>query len=762
MGEQIKVLFVVYRTEWWGCFDSYCRQECCRENTICYVMPVPRYERDADTYEVNPDKKYYFPEKLAPMLPQEAILADYRNFSLEQGFDRIYIHNPYDNCSRMDTVESDFYSMNLKQYTQKLIYVSHFIGLIPGNFGYCRAYDYVDAIFLQSNRAKYSLDVKYDKKTEVVPSGIPEYLDRLSAQMESEKNAANIAKETDTRKKLLYCVSFADLHNGTEKQLRKMRDIFEYVKRNQNIQLIFRPDEDIHFRSKELDEAIWVEYQRLVAYFQKNKIGIYDESLDLYRAAVEADGILCTSHPMAALFSVQGKYVLHIDTAHRIIPSKEDRCIPCLWAVEVVEKGEEIELWFVPERTRLICKMVIPSGVTAGVRKGTAKKKIKDHMAGPRVEVVAEVPDEVMAGVSYINVIKIENRIYLSPHSSDGIWKCDLNKNYFSKQYLPKADKKSNITSTIVWGKYLYMIPRTYPGIIKYDTETEFFEIIDGWLEEIECYVAPESQEDPYFIWGVQQEENILYMVSAKCDMWMEFNMDSDSWKLKPMKLSGRKFIHMVKDGNWVWLFPFCGDEIILWNHITGESCKVCNTINIGRNNAPYIQAFDLGNFIAAFPQQDTDHVLMIEKPNFEKSADSALTTLLRGIKIKEIKGEIPCGQAAYLSEYLKGRKIGCSFLKKLNNGMILVYEYYDGCFLLLDNHVRVIRKIPCRLPAGMVRQEEDLMWRYAQHRSRFKGELNEGWSLPVMMEYFVRHCEEDRENIRKYYRKTKEVRRFS
>lgn len=747
-------------------------------------MPVPRYERDVDTYEVNPDKKHYFPEKLAPMLPEEAILADYRNFSLEQGFDRIYIHNPYDNCSKMDTVEPDFYSMNLKKYTQKLIYVSHFTGLIPGNFGYCRAYDYVDAIFLQSERAKYSLDVKYDKKIEVIPSGIPEYLDRLSEQMESEKNAANIVKEADSRKKLLYCVSFADLHNGTEKQLRKMRDIFEYVRRNQNIQLIFRPDEDIRFRSKELDEAIWVGYQRLVAYFQKNKIGIYDESLDLYRAAVEADGILCTSHPMAAFFSLQGKYVLHVDTTQRIIPSTEDRCIPNLWAITIVEKGEEIELWFVPEWTRLICRMTIPLEPVTNKGGSSVRKKAKRHMSGPRVEVVAEVPDEVFGSLGYLNIVKIENCVYLSPYFSDGIWKCDLDTHYFSKKYLPKADK-TNIAVTVIWGKYLYMIPRTYPGIVKYDTETENLVIIDGWIEEMECYVNTECKREPYFIWGVQQEENILYMVSAKCDVWMEFNMDNDSWKLKPMNLQGKKFIHMVKDGDWVWLLPYYGHEIILWNCITNENCKIYDIVNKERNNIPYIQALDMGDFIAAFPQQETDCVLVIEKLDLmgigdqanignvqgvenravagellimeEKKASKASARLLGGTKIREIKGEVPCGLQVYLSEYLKGRGIGYSFLKKIGNGMILAYEYYDGCFLLFDNRIRLIKKIPCRMSAETIRQQYDIMWNYTQCRSRFKGELNEGWSLPVMMEYFVRHDEEDRENIRKYHRKTRE-----
>ena len=71
-----KVLFIVYRTEWWGCFDGYCRQECRREDTICYVMPIPRYERDDITYKANFGKVHFHPEKLAPVLPEGAQMVE--------------------------------------------------------------------------------------------------------------------------------------------------------------------------------------------------------------------------------------------------------------------------------------------------------------------------------------------------------------------------------------------------------------------------------------------------------------------------------------------------------------------------------------------------------------------------------------------------------------------------------------------------------------------------------------------------------------
>ncbi|MCM1219906.1 MAG: hypothetical protein NC548_35995, partial [Lachnospiraceae bacterium] len=112
----------------------------------------------------------------------------------------------------------------------------------------------------------------------------------------------------------------------------------------------------------------------------------------------------------------------------------------------------------------------------------------------------------------------------------------------------------------------------------------------------------------------------------------------------------------------------------------------------------------------------------------------------------------IPCGEEANLSEYQKARKSGYQFVKLLDNGRILAYEYYDGSFLILDRKLRVLSKTPCRLPIEAVRQQEDLMWKMAQIRSGFTGGLSEGNNLPAMMEYFARHGRENREEIRKFH----------
>ena len=742
MNQQEKVLFVVYRTEWWGCFDRLCRQEC-HEGNLVYVMPIPRYDRELGTTKIDYNKMRFHPERLEGELPEGAVVADYRTFALEQGFDRIYIHNPYDNTYFVDSVDEKYYSCNLKQYTKRLVYISYliFIDGIPEEYAGSPVYEYADAIYLADKKAKYFLEVQYDKKVEIVPSGIPEYLEKLEEQVKRKNQTAQGKNTNSSAKRLLCCLSYHNLFYGSEKLIQKLRDVFAYLKGRKDILLVFRPDEDIRARFPWLDEPLQKKYVELVAYFQRYKIGIYDESPDLYRAVAEADGMLSFGHPADKLFLVQGKYVLGLDTVQRPIPSDEVRCIPSLRAIMKVEEDDKIILWFVPERMKILCKAEIPKDTIGKPQSKCQNSNMpKKEVENLTVEIVAEIPDDILGVSNYINITKVGNYLYLSPYFSEIIWKYDMNTGEFRGNYLPNASGAC-VASTFSYGKYLYMIPKMYLGIIKYDTETEEIEILDKWIDELEKNVLPENKLEPFFCWAIQQEKNMLYMASSKNDIWMEYDMSSDSWKLKRMNLPGKKFVDLVMDGDRVWLLPYCGSEIILWNRITGQNEVIYDTLTKELKSTPFTYGLDMGNYIAVFPQNQTDYVLMI--PKLMKNQRDSISQ----------KRDLPCGENAYLSEYQKNRQIGYEFLKKLEDGRLLAYEYYDGAFLLLDERLQVKRKYLCRLPLDIVKQQEYIMWKNEERQTGFDGILHEGYLFGAMIDFFVMCNREYRDEIQIHYR---------
>lgn len=393
-----------------------------------------------------------------------------------------------------------------------------------------------------------------------------------------------------------------------------------------------------------------------------------------------------------------------------------------------------------------------------------AKKKVKKHLSGPKVEVVAEVPDEIAGGLNYTFITRVGNCLYLSPCGSDGIWKYDMDTGYFGKAYLPDiAGERTGapVSAVFPYGKYLYMAPAMYPGIIKYDTETEEIVVIDGWVEELERLIDKEYQKEPYFSWAAVQEGHMLYLASSQGDVWMEFDMEKDCWQTRSMNLPGMRFVHMAKDGEWVWLFPYCGEDIALWNCIFGEGRVICTVENKNKERgvAPYLFALDLGDSVAAFPQRETDHILRLPKEiqgNFSGetlvSQETDASLFMGQSKVAKLRGNIPCSPADCSSENRKKYGCGYQFVKQLDNGMILAYEYYDGAFLLLDKSLRQLRKVPCRLAIETVRQQQDVRQKNAQCRGGFSGVLSEGNSIPVMLECFVRQGREDRKEIREHY----------
>lgn len=79
-------------------------------------------------------------------------------------------------------------------------------------------------------------------------SGIPEYMESFMSQLQREQNTD---RRPDTRKKLLFCLSYKNLYYGSEKLFKKIRQVFDVLKNYRDILVIFLPDEDI------LPKCIW-------------------------------------------------------------------------------------------------------------------------------------------------------------------------------------------------------------------------------------------------------------------------------------------------------------------------------------------------------------------------------------------------------------------------------------------------------------------------------------------------------------------------
>ena len=90
-------------------------------DTECKIIPIPYYDRYGD----GSLKEMHYE---GDAFPKEYEITDYRNYNFAAELpDCIVINSPYDEFNQVWTVDSAFYSREMKKYTNKLVYIPWFV-----------------------------------------------------------------------------------------------------------------------------------------------------------------------------------------------------------------------------------------------------------------------------------------------------------------------------------------------------------------------------------------------------------------------------------------------------------------------------------------------------------------------------------------------------------------------------------------------------------------------------------------------------------
>jgi len=92
-----------------------------KERCNAYVMPIPYAS-------LNPDRSVEKWHWEIDSFPKYVPMLDWRRIDLKAWHpDVIFYHSPYDDTNLMISVESRYYSRNLKECADKLVYIPYFI-----------------------------------------------------------------------------------------------------------------------------------------------------------------------------------------------------------------------------------------------------------------------------------------------------------------------------------------------------------------------------------------------------------------------------------------------------------------------------------------------------------------------------------------------------------------------------------------------------------------------------------------------------------
>lgn len=118
---RLEIAFLPYKSSMWDCMDSVWRAAAADKNCDCYVVPIPYYDR-------NPDQSFGTFHYEGRMFPTEVPIVDYKSYDLiRRKPDVIYIHNPYDECNLVTSIDPNYYSSKLKKYTDMLVYLPYYV-----------------------------------------------------------------------------------------------------------------------------------------------------------------------------------------------------------------------------------------------------------------------------------------------------------------------------------------------------------------------------------------------------------------------------------------------------------------------------------------------------------------------------------------------------------------------------------------------------------------------------------------------------------
>ena len=305
-----EAVFLPYKASMWDSLESIWKAADEDPDCDAYVIPIPYFDRNSD----GSFKEMHYEGGQYPAYVPITHYDDY-DISVREP-DMIFIHNPYDDSNYVTSVAPKFYSKNLKQYTEKLVYIPYFVlgEVDPENKEALKGIEHfcitpgvlnADVVIVQSeDMRKAYIEIlseaagentrsQWEKK--ILGLGSPK-MDKVARTSEEDCEIPDewlsILKKPDgSRKKvILYNTSVTSLLQHDEKMLAKMRSVFETFKESvEDVALLWRPHPLIKATIESMRPQLWEEYEKLLEEYKAEGWGIYDDSAELDRAIALSD-----------------------------------------------------------------------------------------------------------------------------------------------------------------------------------------------------------------------------------------------------------------------------------------------------------------------------------------------------------------------------------------------------------------------------------------------------------------------------------------
>lgn len=320
--DRIEAVFLPYKASMWDSLESIWRAASEDPDSDAYVIPIPYYDK-------NPDGSFREEHYEGGQFPDEVPITHYNEYDFGARMpDVIFIHNPYDNGNYVTSVHPFFYSKNLKQFTEKLVYVPYFIQNGEGIdeiYSTPSAVFYADYIIAQTEKERQDYirhcsalypEGNFEKK--VLALGSPKIDKVRSVNRENVKAPKEWLEYIEGKKVILYNTSLNGLLKDSEAYLEKMKDVFTLFQGREDAVILWRPHPLMESTLLSMRTEFYMRYMQLKEWFQKENIGIYDDTPDMYTAIGLSDAYYGDMSSLVWLYRETGKPVMIQDVEVRV------------------------------------------------------------------------------------------------------------------------------------------------------------------------------------------------------------------------------------------------------------------------------------------------------------------------------------------------------------------------------------------------------------------------------------------------------------
>lgn len=314
-----EILFLPIGEKEWKAFDNIYSSYVENDEYDVFVVPIPIFFKDIYG-RVNASENELAGAVDYDKYPDYLVMDSWMNYNLQlHKPEIIYIQNPYDGENPCLTVPPQFYACNLRQFTDRLIYIPPFI---TGEFGpddYTDMYNlkhyvtapgviYADEVIVQSENIRQRY---IDKLTEFAGE------DTVAVwQTKVKEHNNNIYKADNTcKKKLLYCI-------GLNEVAEKRSNLIDRINQKMLVLDNNRDKIDVDIFMFPTDYDLWMKTDAemtrkilgLFNEYNQKKLDVYDNDLNDYESIADGyDAYYGSPSPLVPVFSQLNKPIMIAD-----------------------------------------------------------------------------------------------------------------------------------------------------------------------------------------------------------------------------------------------------------------------------------------------------------------------------------------------------------------------------------------------------------------------------------------------------------------